>query len=69
MTPRGSDREDEEKETPKELNTEWHHALELQADMQQRTFQALLNVTLSDSRDNRSHGKDVRELNVGSTGQ
>lgn len=52
MTPHGCNREGEETETPKELSTVWHHALELQADIQQRTFQALLNVTLSDSRDN-----------------
>ena len=52
-----------ERDSPGDKNTVWHHALELQADIQQRTFQALWNVTLSDSRDTWPHAGDVRALN------
>lgn len=51
------------------INSVLQHALVSQVDTQQRTFQGLLNMTLSDSRDNWSRSKHIDELNVGSTGQ
>lgn len=63
------EREELEKETPGREILCMQHALELQDDKQQRTFQALFNMTLSESQDNWSHTKDVCKVNVGSTGQ
>lgn len=51
------------------INSVLQHALVSQVDTQQRTFQGLLNMTLSDSRDSWSRSKHIDELNVGSTGQ
>lgn len=52
MTPHGSDRTESDGEgDSQEMKTVWQHALELQAEMQLRTFQATLNMTLSGSRD------------------
>lgn len=55
MTRHGTKRQEKEEETPR--REIWHHALELKADKQQRTFQALLHMTLSESRGNWSHRK------------
>lgn len=48
-------RGDVQTETPRRETLQ--HALELEADTQQRTFQALLKMTLNESRGDRSHGK------------